>query len=430
MSATPRALIVLGMHRAGTSALAGALDALGVPLGRQMVPAQADNPGGYWENAEGVQIHERLLLALGRGWDDLRPLPEGWLDTEAGLAAAAALEAWLQRDFGGQPLWAFKDPRTCRLLPLWQRVLGRLGIEPAYLFSLRGPEEVARSLQARDGQSLHQARLLWAQHLVMAEAATRGSARTAVAYPDLLADPVATLEGVATALDLAWPVPPRDNAVLDGRLDAGQRHHRETPVPAGELANWVAQVHAASLGLGPGGDDGRALAILGEGLAERVQPLLVLAGGSFETLNRCRRTLSGLGERLAAAEAGLEEARRLSLERLELVSARDARLDEVQAALAEASDLSIERMHAVIERDQRLEQVHEALDATKALANERLAALAARDEALADLEARRQAQTAELQARIDGMEASWSWRLTRPLRALRARLRRSGPVPK
>ncbi|HEY9142813.1 MAG TPA: hypothetical protein VIM90_02130, partial [Arenimonas sp.] len=130
MSATPRALIVLGMHRAGTSALAGALDALGVPLGRQMVPAQADNPGGYWENAEGVQIHERLLLALGRGWDDLRPLPEGWLDTEAGLAAAAALEAWLQRDFAGQPLWAFKDPRTCRLLPLWQRVLGRLGIEP------------------------------------------------------------------------------------------------------------------------------------------------------------------------------------------------------------------------------------------------------------------------------------------------------------
>ena len=161
-----------------------------------------------------------------------------------------------------------------------------------------------------------------------------------------------------------------------------------------------------------------------------MQPLLVLAGGSFETLNRCRRALSGLGERLAAAEAGLEEARRLSLERLELVAARDARLDEVQAALAEASDLSIERMHAVIERDQRLEQVHEALDATKALANERLSALAARDEALADLEARRQAQTAELQARIDGMEASWSWRLTRPLRALRARLRRSGPVPK
>lgn len=430
MSAAPRALIVLGMHRAGTSALAGALDALGLPLGREMVPAQADNPGGYWENAEGVQIHERLLLALGRGWDDLRPLPEGWLDSEAGLAAAAALEAWLQADFAGRPLWAFKDPRTCRLLPLWQRVLGRLGIEPAYLLSLRGPEEVARSLQARDGQSLHQARLLWAQHLVMAEAATRGSARTAVAYADLLADPVAALEGVAAALDLSWPVSPRDNDVLDGRIDAGQRHHRETPVPAGELANWVAQVHAASLGLGPGGDDGQALARLGEGLAERLQPLLVLAGGNFEALHRSRRALADLGERLADAEVGLEEARRLSLERLELVAARDARLEEVQTALAQASELSIERMHAVIERDRRLEQVHEALEATKQLANQRLADLAARDEALAALEARRQAQTAELQAAIDGMQASWSWRLTRPLRALRARLRRSGPGPK
>ena len=97
------------------------------------------------------------------------------------LAALETLDAMVDRDFADAPLWALKDPRICRLLPLWQRLLERRGIEPAYLFSLRGPEEVARSLQARDGQSLHQARLLWAQHLVMAEAATRGSARTAVA---------------------------------------------------------------------------------------------------------------------------------------------------------------------------------------------------------------------------------------------------------
>ena len=61
------ALVVLGMHRSGTSALTGMLHRLGVALGEHLMPATNDNPRGYWEHADIVKVHERLMAAL--GWE-------------------------------------------------------------------------------------------------------------------------------------------------------------------------------------------------------------------------------------------------------------------------------------------------------------------------------------------------------------------------
>jgi hypothetical protein len=47
-------LVVLGMHRSGTSALTGMLHHLGVALGEHLMPASADNPRGYWEHSDVV----------------------------------------------------------------------------------------------------------------------------------------------------------------------------------------------------------------------------------------------------------------------------------------------------------------------------------------------------------------------------------------
>ena len=64
--AAPRALLVLGMHRSGTSAVAGALRLAGVDLGADLMAPAADNPKGFFEHAGVVAIHDRLLQALGR----------------------------------------------------------------------------------------------------------------------------------------------------------------------------------------------------------------------------------------------------------------------------------------------------------------------------------------------------------------------------
>ena len=62
------------------------------------------------------------------------------------------LEAWIdhrRQDAG--PIWAFKDPRTTRFLPLWQELLQVRGLTPRYVLAVRDPDEVAASEVARDG---------------------------------------------------------------------------------------------------------------------------------------------------------------------------------------------------------------------------------------------------------------------------------------
>jgi hypothetical protein len=111
--------LVLGMHRSGTSATAGALAAAGFHLGDDLLEAGADNPRGYWEHAGVVAINERLLSALGRRWDDPRPMPAGWQDGEAAQSASDDIARLLARLAQDRAPWAIKDPRLCRLLPLW-----------------------------------------------------------------------------------------------------------------------------------------------------------------------------------------------------------------------------------------------------------------------------------------------------------------------
>ena len=164
------ALFILGMHRSGTSALTGVLSLLGVDPGPSLSPGMAGvNPKGFWEHQEIVTIHERLLGALDSSWDDARLLPADWWQLPEVTAFRSELLAVLRRDFTTSPLWLLKDPRLCRLLPLWLDIIDELGIAPHFILCLRHPNEVAMSLSRRDGISTEHATLLWLEHLVESE---------------------------------------------------------------------------------------------------------------------------------------------------------------------------------------------------------------------------------------------------------------------
>ena len=113
-------ILVIGMHRSGTSAVTRVLNLLGIELGGSLLPSADDNARGFWEHQDAVLINERLLSALGRNWFDLRELPHGWLSTPAASEAKLQLKELFTREFGGPVIWAVKDPRICRLLPLWR----------------------------------------------------------------------------------------------------------------------------------------------------------------------------------------------------------------------------------------------------------------------------------------------------------------------
>lgn len=220
------AILVLGMHRSGTSMIAGALRLRGADLGSDLMEPAADNPKGFFEHAGIVEIHEKLLVALGRAWNDPRELPQGWLTSEAAVAAAAALEALLRREFTGKPLWAIKDPRLCRLLPLWLPILERMQVIPSALFVVRNPYEVAASLEARNQWPGGLSRLLWIQHLLEAEASSRSMARAVLPYEAALDAPLIAIEQALAELAVVAPPVPVDYAEkIADFVSSKDRHH-------------------------------------------------------------------------------------------------------------------------------------------------------------------------------------------------------------
>ncbi len=244
------AVIVLGMHRSGTSALAGLLHHLGVALGEHLMPASPDNPRGYWEHSDIVAINQALMAEMGWAWDDIRPLPAGFAHEKAALRAAGELREILSRDFAGTPLWGLKDPRLCRLMPLWSPLLAELRITPRFILTLRHPLDVAGSLRARDGLSAACASILWLRHVIEAEWGSRGHPRTIVHYEDLVGDRGwrNVTARVADEIGLAWPAGGiAAEAAIDAYLAPELRHNRAGAAnsDAGKLSGWVGAVYAA-----------------------------------------------------------------------------------------------------------------------------------------------------------------------------------------
>ncbi len=421
------AILVLGMHRSGTSALTAALHGLGASLGGELVAANHDNPGGYFENAAAVTAHETLLAELDRGWEDLRDMPEGWLHAPAAEQARDAIRALLAEQFGEASLWALKDPRMCRLLPLWQPLLAEAGVQAKYLFVLRHPDEVAASLGRRDGIGADHAYLLWLRYFLDAERDSRGAPRCQLTYESLLGDPVSSLARVGEALAIEWPQPP-DGKLLSALLDPGQRHHRPMPATIEDGPRKAAlDLHAlACQGAWPDGDAQRAL------LQEWSRTLAPWLEGAGNALARARRDGLRALQRCQQAEAALEETKSLSVSRLADMQGLDARLQSTDAALEAAESLSLSRLEEMRALHLRLQSTDAALEAAESLSLSRLEemqALHLRLQSTTTLSLSRLEEVQALDARLRStdaaLESATSLSLSRleEMRALDARLR-------
>src|SRR5690606_12006176 len=105
-----QALIILGMHRSGTSALSGTLAKLGAAAPRTLIPANPNNPKGFWESTELMKFHDRLLAAAGSQWNDWDGFDAGRVDPSILESVDQELPALLHREFGDAALMLIKDP--------------------------------------------------------------------------------------------------------------------------------------------------------------------------------------------------------------------------------------------------------------------------------------------------------------------------------
>lgn len=204
-AALKRGLLVVGMHRSGTSAITRILSLCGAQLPDHLMPSSKHNPRGYYESQRIYDLHEELLAELGSAWDDVGPLPTGWLSGPTGGRWVERFVAAVREEFGAAPFLTLKDPRVCRLVPLWLRILATLGYQPNFVIPVRNPLDVAASLQVAEGTAEAKGLLLWLQYFLAAERETRGHPRSFVGYDALLRDWRVVVERISRDLDLAFP---------------------------------------------------------------------------------------------------------------------------------------------------------------------------------------------------------------------------------
>lgn len=225
----PDPVFIIGMHRSGTSALGGVLEQLGLTVGKNVMAANAGNPKSYAENQALVDLHDRFLDSIGSVWRDPKPVRQ---EQFAGGAAGEFREELLQllhEEFGtGRAL--IKDPRMCRLMPLWIPLILEHFPQASFLLPIRHPVEVAHSLLKRESFTMDQGLQLWRVHVLEGERATRGFPRQFSTYDQLMQTPVETVVRLVKGLGLSTDAVPD---AVSRQIDTDLRHHAEPSWPAG-----------------------------------------------------------------------------------------------------------------------------------------------------------------------------------------------------
>ena len=141
-------VIVLGMHRSGTSCLMGSLEGGGL-FSDNISTWNKHNTKGNREHFSIVELNDKILLYNQASWDNPPSNDIVWNDKHK-LERDAIIDVFLNNK---NRIIGFKDPRTLFTLPFWIEGLeSKTNIQ--YVGSLRDPLSVVRSLQKRQPSML------------------------------------------------------------------------------------------------------------------------------------------------------------------------------------------------------------------------------------------------------------------------------------
>jgi len=191
-------ILVLGMHRSGTSALTGTLYLLDVYLGSKLMEANIANEKGFFENNNLYKVNDTLLKECGSAWDDIF-YKEDKLEN---ITNINNLKIIIKKEFEYSNLFAIKDPRLAYLFPIYEKVLKELDIDIKIILPYRNPIEVANSLNTHHKISLEKGMLLWGYHFLFAEKYSRGYERAFVSFDALINETEETIKMISKSLSI------------------------------------------------------------------------------------------------------------------------------------------------------------------------------------------------------------------------------------
>jgi hypothetical protein len=221
-------VVILGMHRSGTSLLANFVHAIGIDLGQDLLQADEWNAAGYWESREIWETHEKILMELNCDWHN-PPLSfpvNWWRQPNIQKLKTGLLEFVRSECRKAEGTWGFKDPRTAIILPLWQEIFEELRLEPLYILTVRNPGSVAASLSDRDRLAFSRSQALWLKTNLDVLSFAGNNLRAIVDYDRWFGSGLEQAHGVVDSLNLSQSVSEtRIAEAVNQAIHPGLRHH-------------------------------------------------------------------------------------------------------------------------------------------------------------------------------------------------------------
>jgi hypothetical protein len=220
--------VVLGMARSGTSAITKGLEALGIHLGNNLMPAEAQfNPKGVYEDIDvAYKINRAVAYSLGYTWDSLHLMDHLCLNNPKLDSLKADAKKLLHLRFVDTNHWAFKDPRTCKILSFWQDVFEAEELEEHYVIAVRHPLASAYSWHNLNEVDVEAALLSWLTHTLSAVDGSEGKNRVVISYDLMLKNPKLQLQRIKDCLNIEIATDPiKLDAYANNFLDKKLKHH-------------------------------------------------------------------------------------------------------------------------------------------------------------------------------------------------------------
>jgi hypothetical protein len=196
-------IVVLGMHRSGTSVVARAMGALGGEFGERLLPPVAGvNDKGFFEDIDVNAINAEIMKAAGLDWYSMAPVDLESVDPSLLDRLQTKAVALLREKCDGVGAFVLKDPRLTRLLPFWKPVFSCLGMRVEYVVAVRNPISVVKSLLKSHHIPEEKSYILWLAHIIPALEDTRDLHRIFIEYDRLMEAPAREIVRVSEYVGL------------------------------------------------------------------------------------------------------------------------------------------------------------------------------------------------------------------------------------
>jgi len=243
VNAKKTGLLILGMHRSGTSALTRIINLMGYELPKYVTGSSEGNKTGHWESALISKINEEIFQKLGLVWFSWTPIKLELLDTKCKLQFIDDFADKIQAEFPKASDFVLKDPRLCRTAPIFLKAIENLGISPKIIIPIRNPLEVADSLATRDNISKEQSALIWLRYILDAELASRKHPRVFTFFDELLESPEKTVDHIIETLNIRPPLKfkaaKKDIDRFINRRLQNHNYYRDDLVLDSAMRGWV-----------------------------------------------------------------------------------------------------------------------------------------------------------------------------------------------